>query len=141
MRDVEGRSAQDWIGERVADAKDAILGGTGGGAWTPAQGGQTTATEAWWTDLHFDQAGRLVPWKDNEWSARELAVSDAAYAAIARDYLAPFKNVAADLNNWACASIYADPGDAATAGEGLAAFKHKSELIEGNLSLIREHTK
>jgi len=140
MRDVEGRSAQEWIDERVADAQDTILGGTGGG-WTPVQTGETTAAEPWWKALHFDQAGRRVPWNNNDWTARELAVSDDAYAAIARDYLAPFKNVAADLNNWACASIYADPGDAAAARDALAAFEHKNELIEGNLSLIRDHTK
>ena len=142
MREPEGKASREWLSDRGGGEAYGYTGGDGA-PWRPVHDEPTPQTvHAWWTGLQFDQAGRLVPFNNNEWSARELAVSDPLYAGVARDYLAALKDKdAADANNLACASIYADPTSADAVKTELSKFKPKTKIIEDNLKLIDERPK
>src|SRR5262245_56953861 len=134
MRDVEGRSAERWLGERLTDAI------AGAPVWKPSADPQARPTlpSRWWQVLHFDDSGEWVDFNHQKYPARELALTDIPYAESVRDELAG-GNEQADKNNWACASIYADPAAVVKVHQELEKFEPKNSIIQDNLALMAEH--
>jgi hypothetical protein len=63
--------------------------------------------EPWWKELEFDSEGSQLEYQGERWTAEELATADPALARFAAELLKD-ETKPADVNNRACALVYAD---------------------------------
>jgi hypothetical protein len=63
--------------------------------------------EPWWKELEFDSEGSRLEYQGESWTAEELATADPALAKYAADMLKD-QGKPADVNNRACALVYAE---------------------------------
>jgi len=93
-------------------------------------------SDPWWTQLKFDELGTKLDYQGELWAAEELATADVTLAQYAADLL-KHKRGGADVNNRACALVYADPANSREALEELK--RHPgSPKAERNLEIL-EH--
>jgi hypothetical protein len=90
--------------------------------------------EPWWNELEFDDAGTKLEYQGEQWLAEELATSDPALAQYTADSLAGMQDPP-DVNNRACALVYADPANRESAADQLKGIKGASHA-DHNLTIL-----
>lgn len=91
----------------------------------------------WWEQLKFDPEGIAIEYQGESWRPEELCAADPGLASYAAAVLSDHKNPA-DINNRACALVFAEPSDLAEPTKLLEGISGKS-LADDNLKLIRQH--
>lgn len=89
----------------------------------------------WWAALSFDSDGKRVPYSGEQWSVEDLARSDPALAQEAADALTAATD-GADINNRACAVVFADSERAVEALKLLESIPGQSHA-DANMKLIQ----
>ena len=137
MREIEG-SAHDWLDQRAqAHMQDDAAADYGGG-FPPIDDPHPEPPSDWWVALTFDPKGDTVPNGGKQWSANDLARSGRAWAQIAADLLAA-KTGDPNVNNRACALVFADPDDLATPADLLGPIAATSLIAAANLAILVAH--
>ena len=122
--------------ELDADDRDALMErldvGVPGPAGVPPV---TDPGDRWWEELKFDPAGVDLDYQGEKWRPEQLASADpglARYAAaLLKDRPEP-----ANINNRACALVYADQKDLAEPLRLLESIKAKSAIADDNHVLL-----